>query len=70
VPEAELNEWRAYVEGDVWGYVVERKVDLSMTDCDVIESWEEVDSCWGFYGEEWAEQAAVEALDDEAEVAA
>ncbi len=38
----ELAQWRQYLEGDVYGYVV--------TD----ERGEHLDSCWGFYGFEYA----------------
>lgn len=73
VPDVEISEWEAYLEGDVWGYVVEKKVTwqrldsngepvFSVSPC-FIETWEELDSCWGFYGEEYAVQAAEEALE-------
>lgn len=69
----ELNEWQAYVEGDVYVYDIERKVitvtgTLSL-DRDVLHpltegsAWESVDSCSGYYGEQYAREAALEALD-------
>jgi hypothetical protein len=72
-----LDELRSWLEGDTWGYVVERKVRAitqredyaTGTALDPVEfdEWEEVEdgSCWGFYGREWAEQAAKEALEAE-----
>ena len=36
------SEWRAYVEGESFGIVVERATPD--------EAWETVDSLWGFYG--------------------
>ena len=44
--EAEVSEYRQYLEGDVWGYIIEN-VD-----------GEEVDSCWGFYGHDDCEEEA------------
>lgn len=69
---ANLDEWRAYCEGDVFGYTVERRVREY---CEVRTlageelrasarfAWEHVDSCWGFYGLKWAQEAALEALE-------
>jgi hypothetical protein len=73
VGEDLMAEYRAYVEGDVWGYVVEKRVtwhtDEPVADIDRPggtyadrDSWEHVDSCWGFYGQDYAREAAAEAL--------
>jgi len=43
VLEAEVAEYDQYLQGDVWGYVIED------------DNGEHVDSCWGFYGRENAE---------------
>lgn len=48
--EGELAEWRQYFEGDVYGYVVEDA------------NGEHLDSCWGFYGLEYAVEEAREML--------
>lgn len=64
-----MDEYRAWCEGECYGYVVEKNV-LWRKDEDpdeTMESWEDVDSCWGFYGD-YAKEAAIEAFD--AEVAA
>lgn len=65
-----LNEWRAYSEGDVWFWVVEKAVTWTTDDEDVEDDektqWEEIDALHGYYGQEWAEQAAREGLDDHA----
>lgn len=50
VLNGELQEWGQYVEGDVWGYVVSGPNG-------------EGDSCWGFYGFEYALTEAREALE-------
>lgn len=71
VPAAEMQEWEAYVEGDVYGVVIEEQTvtitevldregrQLSKTEED---SWTEVDSCFGFYGYEWAVESAKDNL--------
>jgi hypothetical protein len=65
---ADMSEYQAWCEGDVWGYVVEQNVTWR-TDDDFPDraTWEHVDSCYGFYGSYGAngkhlEQAAREAL--------
>ena len=45
-----VGTWNEYLSGDVWGYVVED------------EDGETVDSCWGFYGEKYAQEEANSAL--------
>lgn len=50
--ESELGEWQKWAQGDVYGVVVEDAAG------------EQVDSCWGFYGYEYAEQEAERMLAD------
>lgn len=68
----ELGRW---MNGEVYGYVVERRVTGKKvydgnTDLDEdFEEWvddEDDYGCWGLIGYEWAEQAAREALGEEA----
>ena len=47
----ELDVWRQYLEGDVYGYMIEDA------------SGEHIDSCWGFYGREYAIQEMSIALE-------
>ena len=61
---ADVQTYRSWAEGDVWGHIVQR-ADL---DADgEITGWDAADdmgsSCWGFIGQQWAEEAAQEALD-------
>lgn len=64
---AEVKCYDQYLIGDVYGYVVqEHKSD----DEDEQEDGEEVDSCWGFFGRDYAEGEALEALACQAEEAA
>jgi hypothetical protein len=68
------SEWQAYIDGDVYGIAVERRVTISSTTTfqgesvpmPDVESWEEVDdsACWGYYGETYATEAAIELLED------
>ena len=79
VPQAELTEWQAYVEGDVYGWVIERRVVQHTTVKTVegvtlreveYEDWDEVDSCWGYYGTDYAEETAREVLQSHTNYAA
>lgn len=76
VPEPELSEWEAYCEGDVYIVAVERRLlkrtEFVTTDdthfpVEAFEQeswWEEPDSAvGGYYGEDYAREAALEALD-------
>lgn len=67
-----LSEVRSWAEGDVYGYIVERNREYTKTYSDGEqeegEDWQQVDSCWGFYGREYAEQSARQALKDAKQV--
>ncbi|MFJ9827728.1 hypothetical protein ACIRSU_25695 [Streptomyces sp. NPDC101160] len=62
--EAEMQEYEAWAEGDVWGFVVEKRVDWTRDDDpdESMQTWEEVDSCFGFYGGLFARAQARDAL--------
>lgn len=65
-PDA-LHQWRQRDEGDVYGYVVEqhvtwRPVSVPADEDVTMETWEHIDSCYGFFGHEYAEQEARSAL--------
>jgi hypothetical protein len=65
--EDEMQAWR---DGEVYGWILEERVEWVRKDqegevageCDEVETWEHLDSCWGYYGRAWAEQNALEAL--------
>lgn len=61
VAETHVDQWNSYNDGDVWGVIIER---ANAADGDAVD-WEdsEVDSCWGFIGEEHALTHANEQLD-------
>lgn len=47
----DMSEYRAWCEGDVWGWVVEKNVTWhTEDDFPDMATWEHVDSCWGYYG--------------------
>jgi hypothetical protein len=62
-----LDEWKAYVEGEVYTYAIEKLVTwtsdepLFGDEQYTRQTWEEVDSLGSYYGHEYAEQAAREA---------
>ncbi len=76
-----MDEYIAYLEGDVYSFTVERKISVKETreigfageylrdEEYEYDTWEHVDSCGGHYGYEWAKQAALEAFDDARESA-
>ena len=61
-----LSEVRAWLEGDTYGYIVERFREYTKLYSDGSteegEEWELVDSCYGYYGREYAEETARQAL--------
>lgn len=50
--EVEVRVLDQYLTGDVWGVIIET------------EDGEHVESCWGFYGHEYAEEEAARMLED------
>lgn len=69
-----LTEIEAWVNGEVYGYVVERKVSGHKVydderDDENFEQWEHIDSCFGFYGYEYAKEEALAAFEAEKEQA-
>ena len=60
-----FGDWKAYVEGDVWGYVTEKRVVWTTEDdYDDRDTWEEAGdgASWGYYGQKYAEEEARGAL--------
>lgn len=45
--EAALATYAQWLNGDCWGYRIERRLSPH-------EPWVLVDACWGFYGSDWA----------------
>ena len=47
----EVKTYDQYLTGDVWGYIIED------------DDGEHLESCWGFFGHDYCEQAAQEMVD-------
>ncbi|MFI0985045.1 hypothetical protein [Streptomyces exfoliatus] len=62
--EAEMEEYEAWAEGDVWGYVIEEYADWTRDGRpdESMTTWGEVDSGFDLYGGPWARACAREAL--------
>lgn len=56
IAESHIEEWNKYLVGDCWGYVIEVAQAVDGEDT----AWEEVDSCWGYLGEDVAKDAALD----------
>lgn len=71
--EGSLNEIMAWTNGEVYGFIVEKRFETSKTLTDPVSGvqssvkdgseWIEVESCYGFYGDQYAREAAEEAFD-------
>ena len=61
----EVATYDQHLTGDVWGYVVERRETWTNATGDTMHTWEQVDSCWGFYGSDDAKGEAQGAYDAE-----
>jgi hypothetical protein len=64
---ADLSEYRSWCEGEVFGYIVQQRVNWH-ADNPLFpdqDRWEDVpdESCWGLYGIGYAREAAIEALE-------
>lgn len=65
--DAEAREYEAWADGDVYGYVIESRADWqrirpSTNETETREGWDTVDSCWGFFGYDYAAEEAREAF--------
>jgi hypothetical protein len=67
-----MDEYKAWCEGDCWGYAVERNVTWRRDDepGTTMQTWEEEDSCWGYYGSDYAREEALRAFKSWAETPA
>lgn len=66
-----VDEYQAHLDGDVYGYVVEEREVWDTRNSEgaivaTMETWETVDSCFGFYGHKYAEEEARRAFASEA----
>lgn len=67
----EIEEYRLWAEGEVYGYVIEKDVTRIPRDAedrddpdvdDETREWEDVESCWGYIGRDYATTMAREAF--------
>lgn len=61
--EGEFREYQAWASGEVYGHVIEKRTHWTSEDDQEMDTWEHVDSCWGYIGREYAEEAAREAFE-------
>ena len=59
--EAVVQEYDDYLTGSVYGFVVSRRP----LDSDDEDDWEDVDSCWGFYGHDEDTNGMADAISEE-----
>jgi hypothetical protein len=59
-----VETYNQYLQGDVWGFVAYRRKPGPPTEWNEPE-WEELDSCWGFFGSDPRENGMAEHLDAE-----
>lgn len=55
VAQSHVKAWNQYLNGEVYGYIVERPVTCEK--CGHTE-YEDLDSCWGFYGLDYCKEEA------------
>lgn len=60
--ESEVEEFSAYLSGDVWEYQLFRVPDDADPEDATCEAWEPIDSLCGLYGYDYAEKEAISAL--------
>ncbi len=53
---SEVELYDTFIRGDVWGFVVEKR-------CGSCGSWEQEDSCWGYYGQDPEKNGMLENID-------
>ena len=62
VLRGEVKTYDTYLRGDVYGFVLEKADKCG--ECGHTE-WEHVDSCWGFYGNDWKENGMLDQAGNE-----
>jgi len=54
--EGEVSTYDQYLTGDVWYYSIEEKTVYTSEEGDTLDQWDVIDSCGGFFGEEYAKE--------------
>lgn len=60
--EGEVEIYDQYLQGNIYGFVIEKKIKCEC--CNNVET-EEIDSCWGFYGNDPFENGMSDHIDKE-----
>lgn len=60
--ESEVEVYEQYVQGDTWGFVLEKSIECPH--CKQVNT-EVIDSCWGFYGMDWESNGLKDYLPEE-----
>lgn len=60
--EGEVEIYDQYLRGDVYGYVIEEKIKCEH--CGAVD-FEHIDSCWGFYGDNFLENGMIDHVGEE-----
>jgi hypothetical protein len=61
--QAEVEFYDQYLTGDVYGFIIEEREVEEGADLDDDEGWDEIDSCWGFYGSDVHANGIVDHID-------
>lgn len=66
---SEVETFSQYISGDVWGFIFEKHspgiiVDDTLGDFEENDSWEDENSCWGFYGTDLEKNGILDHLPD------
>jgi hypothetical protein len=62
---AEVATYDDYLTGNVYGFIVEEREEVEGVDWCDDEGWEDVDSCWGFYGYDVRKNGMADHLESE-----
>ena len=68
VMEGEVEVYDQYLRGDVYGFVLEKKGTKCICACcgnEHGDDYEQVESCWGFYGTDWKTNGMIEHIENE-----
>jgi len=62
---ADVAIYDAYISGNVYGFIVEERDESDCPHCGHTPDWVEVDSCWGFFGDDPRTNGMADHLGDE-----
>ena len=56
----EVELYDQYLRGECYGYIVEEKVHWTSEDDDEMDTWEHLESCWGYYSDKFGDELLYE----------